>query len=183
MKEDNGSGLGEAEDDVEALIRLDPYAVIMGEHTPEYEQVLIPQKKILRWGKFPVWGPEQGCLKKGFAAGHIFHISGRRSFPAMEVMVGMVADCMPLQGKSFKYIRIGRDIGTDTKKGRLYTPFIQDIKNSRGDLGNGTVIEGEEDLLFRGRNAADKMLAVEETADKRASYESLPAQGRYTFRM
>jgi len=166
--------MGMLDCDIETLFRLDPAVVIMCKHVPQNKQVIISQQEVLRWREFPVRGTEQLCLKKGFAAGNVFHISCRGTLPSMKVVVGVVANGMPLSFQSFEEVGISSHIGTQTKKGGFHIPLVQDIEDSRGDFGHRAVIKCQVDLFFGSRDFTDEMIAAEKAAYKGPFDASFP---------
>ena len=65
-----------------------------------------------------------------------------------DVVVRVVAHLMPLGLDALEEFRVFPDIVTYHKEGRLHPEVLQDIKDERCRLRDGTVIEGQIDGLL-----------------------------------
>lgn len=143
---------------------------IPGQHRPQNKTVLFVQKEVLRGGKATVRRAEEGGLKIGFTAGYIFQVGTWRTFPPIQVVKGVVPDCMVSLPHLFENLRVLLHIIANHKKGRLHVITVENGEDLRGYLRDGAVIEGKIDDLFLIRQVAHQVAWTQPPQEKRGIY-------------
>lgn len=103
------------------------------------------QQEVLRWAEAAIRRAEKFGFKIGFTPGHIFNIGSRRGFPTIEVMKGMVPDCMASPFDLFKGFRMLLHIIAHHKKGCLHSIPVKYGKDFGGCLRDGAIVESKVD--------------------------------------
>ena len=136
----------------EAPLTADLRVVIAAEQRPHDDVIAVSQCPPLRRGDLAVGRAEQTAVDKLPALVRIFHIGCGICLPAFEVVVAVVAGCMPCQKYLPVCLGIFLNIGPHAEKSGTDISFLKQFKYARGCPGRRSVIKSEVYGLVAGRH-------------------------------
>ena len=114
---DDRAGPAVADDIIQAFLRLDTLVEVAAQHVPHHNPVVLFQRFGLCRPESAVWRTKKIALHQTGALRYVVQVICNRRLPAVEVLMGVVADRVAFVFDALKNSRMALYVFTYTKKG------------------------------------------------------------------